>query len=128
MRFPRNLSYNFLSYSFLLESNSRFRSTIVSHSSKVAQVDSKTVEWRLLEPWYRTCMAFFVQLLSSSYLQCTSRRQTCHRQSSPNGSVREGTSCNVRIRSVLSQSENLEDLPLSFYSHEYRYTVYAVHC
>ena len=68
MRFPRNLSYNFVSYSFLFESNSCFRSKIVSHSSKVAQVDSKTVEWRLLEPWYRTCMAFFVQLLSSSLL------------------------------------------------------------
>ena len=58
LHFPRNLSYNFVSYSFLFESNSHFRSKIVSHPSKVAKVDSTTVEWRLLEPWYRTCMKF----------------------------------------------------------------------
>ena len=37
--------------------------------------------------------------------QCTSQRQTCHRQLSPNRNIHERGSCNAHLRSALSQSD-----------------------
>ena len=45
---------------------------------------------------------------------CTSRRQKYHGQPSPNGSIRESTSCDARIRPALSTIRKLDLIPRSF--------------